>query len=78
MNYLLVSCNKILTQTNIYLFIYLFITKKIAWKLLRKNENIYAKNEVEKKRKIAAFITKKKKSKTIVCEKLLIWKKVKK
>ena len=57
-------------------FIYLFITIKIAWKRLRKNENIYAKNKVQKKRKIAAFITKKK-SRTIVCEKLLFWKKVK-
>ena len=49
------SRNKILIWKNIYLF----ITKKIAWKRLRKNENIYAKNKVQKKRKIAAFITKK-------------------
>ena len=74
-NYWWATCHKLLT----WIIICLFITKKIAWKRLRKNENIYAKNEVEKKRKIAALIIKKKKkSKTIVCEKLLFWKKVKK
>ena len=52
------SCNKILTQINIYLFIYLKLNK-IAWKLSRKYENIYAKNKVEKHRKIAVLITKK-------------------
>ena len=30
------SCNRILSQKKI---IYLFMTKKIAWKLLRKKEN---------------------------------------
>ena len=38
---------------------------------MRKKENIYAQNKVEKQRKIAVLITKKK-SKTIVCEKLLL------
>ena len=41
------------------MIIYLFITKKYAWKGLRKNENIYAKNKVQRKRKITALITKK-------------------
>ena len=45
---------------------------------MRKNENIYAKNKVEKKRKIAVFITKKNKNENNRLRKAIDLKKSKK